>query len=207
MATVPLRYYLPRPLLDHRRALLPWVSEGRPLIECLRGHGPDADGAGGGGGLCIGGAYRADEAGWQQAPEGWWLHPGDATPDDLVRLALIPGTSVRVPGALPNHAWSVPVLAVRVENLWQSALPPVLGPAGWECPRPYAAITRLLICALERAPEATEDDLPALTALAADLLALHYEIALPPLRLLGWLGLAMVPAILRAAAGLPPEDA
>jgi hypothetical protein len=202
MPRLPLRYYLPRALAERRRALLPWIDPGRPLVECLPGRGPEPVG----GGLCIGGAWRPDEPGWLTAAEGWLLHPGEATPDDLARLSFVPGSLVAVPGALPGQVWRVPVLALRVSGCWQSALSPVLGPAGWECPRPYAAITHRLLAALESSPEATAEDLAGYAELCADILNLNYEVALPPLRLLGWLSLDMLPRILAAAAGRPPED-
>lgn len=197
-----IRYYLPPDLAADWRRLLPHLDPDavRP-VRATAGSGPDGQA-----GLYLHGPGRADETGWTQTGGGWWLHGEGCLPDSACRLTFLPGRHIEIVGALPGHLWLVPLIAVYVAGRWQSALPPVLGPTGYDAPAPYRAITARLTVALDHAADATDDEVVGpYTDLAIDLLALHYHTCRHDLAALGWLSMPMVPAILRAAAGLTME--
>jgi len=206
----PIRYYLPADLVPRRRELLGHLPEGQAMLRTKAGVGPDVGPAGsGGGGLVVGGRYEADETGWQLTAAGYYIHAGDATPNNLAKLVTVPGFFV--PGIV-GHVWQVPTLAGRVQLgdgscVWRSVLGrEVLGPDGtFQLVVPYEDVTRRLTAAVDAAERQTVDDLPALAALAIEILAINYDVTQNDLGGLGWFEKDMIPTIHLAAIGVDPD--
>lgn len=137
---------------------------------------------------------------WHQARgASWWFNGHGCTPDDLLRLARLPGPLVA--GAAVGITWQVPALIQRAERGWQ-ACPHLCEYRDyrWQVRTDVAGIVDRLRRVVDwdgDAASAIDDD--ATVALVADVLGLNYHLGQDELAATGWLDQRAPVEILKAA--------
>jgi hypothetical protein len=155
------------------------------------------------GGLMIGGQLSEHVSRlFQKTSEGWAVALGNVTPRNLARARGIGGRVI--PGREPGQEWCVPTLLQIVQlpdgsRSLTGAIPKEYRNYQWQTPQEYYGVIDKLGAFLRSDSDPTLDEM---LNIAADILAVNYNISKHELSVSGWIDEPMLLRVINAAVNV-----